>query len=61
MKEDMKKNILGCILIRKVTCAKFVRYFMDSSAKPSGSEAVWSHNAIFNDNSGKKLTQLDKS
>ena len=31
MKDDMKKNILGCItiLIRKVTCVKFVRYFKD--------------------------------
>ena len=30
IKEAMKKNILGCvkILIQKVTCAKFVRYFM---------------------------------
>ena len=35
MKEDMKKNILGCItvLIRKVTCVKFVRYFMESQVQ----------------------------
>ena len=35
MKEDMKKNILGCItiLIRKVTSAKFVWYFMESQVQ----------------------------
>ena len=32
MKEDVKKSILGCItiLMRKVACAKVVRYFMES-------------------------------
>ena len=64
MKEDMKKNILSCItnLIIKVTYAKFVRYFIESSAKPGGSTGTWSHNAvIFKDNLGKKLTRHDKS
>ena len=35
MKEDMKKNMLDCItiLIRKVTYAKFVRFFMESQVQ----------------------------
>ena len=33
--KKMKKNVLGCIavLIRNVSCAKFVRYFMESQVQ----------------------------
>ena len=64
MKEDMKKDILGCIKvsIKEVTCLKLPRCFMESQIQNLIVVEVWPHNAvIFKDSPGKRLTCHDNS
>ena len=59
MKEDMGKDIRGCVTtisIKKITCVKFKRCFRKNQVQNLVEVGRWLHNAvIFKDNHGKRF------